>query len=381
MNDFELHAHLIGKDDSRRRLNTPCLLIDLPALDRNIARMADLAKARGLKLRPHAKTHKSVDIARRQLAAGAVGICCAKLGEAEALADGGITSLLITSPVVSTPGVQRLMALRAQVAELMVVVDHPENVAALGSAAEAAGVKLQVLIDIDPGSKRTGVASAEQATALAAQIRAQRSLEYVGVQFYCGPQQHINAYADRQRAVAARFDYLRTVIAALTAQGAAPSIITGGGTGTHQIDAALGVLTELQVGSYIFMDNQYRACEFADSEAIAPFEQALFVDARVVSVNAKGRVTIDAGLKAFATEAGPPGIYSGAPTGSEYIFMGDEHGCVILPEDAEPPRLNDVITLTPPHCDPTVNLYDTFHVVRGDRLEALWPVSGRGRSR
>src|SRR5690349_1444607 len=163
MNDFELHAHLIGKDDSRRRLNTPCLLIDLPALDRNIARMADLATARGLKLRPHAKTHKSVDIARRQLAAGAVGICCAKLGEAEALADGGITSLLITSPVVSMPGVQRLMALRAQVAELMVVVDHPENVAALGSAAEAAGVKLQVLIDIDPGSKRTGVASAEQA--------------------------------------------------------------------------------------------------------------------------------------------------------------------------------------------------------------------------
>jgi 3-hydroxy-D-aspartate aldolase len=381
MHDATLHAPLIGRSGSRRRLNTPSLVIDVDALDRNIARMADFARANSLHLRPHAKTHKSVDLARRQLTAGALGICCAKIGEAEALAEGGIGGLLITSPVVSAAAIRRLAALRLRDPDVAVVVDHPANAAALSQAVaeEAPGATLRVLIDIDPGFHRTGVASAADAVALSRTIRGHRSLELAGVQFYCGSDQHIERYAERFSTVSRRIDYLQQVIEALTLDGAAPAVITGGGTGTHRIDAALGVFTELQVGSYVFMDEQYRACEL--DESTTPFETALFVDTRVVSVNTPGLVTVDAGLKAFTAESVPPGIVSGAPSGSRYEFMGDEHGALILPAGAQAPRLDDIVTFSTPHCDPTVNLYDTYHVVSGDTLQALWPVSARGRSR
>jgi len=355
-------------------------VVERVQLDRNIARMAEFAAARGVKLRPHAKTHKSPDVARRQIAAGAIGACCAKLGEAEALADGGVTrGLHITSPVVSAPAIARLAALNARTEDLMAVVDHPANVAALGAAARAGGKPLKVVIDVDPGIHRTGVASPEAAVAVLHAIRAEPALVYAGVQFYCGSHQHIAAYADRRAAIAERTGYLRTVLGALTEAGGAPEIVTGGGTGTHAIDAELGVFTELQVGSYVFMDSQYGACELR-ADAPTPFETALMIDARVVSANAPGMVTLDAGLKAFSTDADPPVPIAGAPQGAKYRFMGDEHGALIV-GDAQPPGLAEIVTLAAPHCDPTVNLYDTYHVVQGDTLRALWPVAGRGRSR
>jgi D-serine deaminase-like pyridoxal phosphate-dependent protein len=163
------------------------------------------------------------------------------------------------------------------------------------------------------------------------------------------------------------------------AAGLTPPIVTGGGTGTHAIDAELGVYTELQVGSYVFMDRQYEVCALREDGAV-PFETSLMVDARVISANHPRLVTVDAGLKAFATEAGDPPILAGAPEGSTYRFVGDEHGAVIPPEGATPPALGDRVTLAAPHCDPTVNLYEAFHVVRGDTLEAIWPVTARGRS-
>lgn len=384
MTDEELHAGLIGRQGSRAELNTPVLVVELGALTRNIRRMADFAAAHGLKLRPHAKTHKSPDIARLQIEAGAIGACCAKLGEAEALADGGVTTgLHITSPVVSAPAIERLVALNGRTRDLMAVVDHPANVAALGQAAQAAvaagGKPLAVVIDIDPGIRRTGVASAEAAVALLAAIRAQPALTYMGVQYYCGMQQHIEGFAERRASLVERTDYLKAVIAALTAAGGAPQIVTGGGTGSHAIDAELGAFTELQVGSYIFMDSQYLACALREDEA-QPFETALMVDARVVSANTPGLVTLDAGFKAFSTDADPPVPIAGAPEGAVYRFMGDEHGALIVGE-ARAPGLAEVVTLAAPHCDPTVNLYDTYHVVEGDTLRALWPVAGRGRSR
>jgi D-serine deaminase-like pyridoxal phosphate-dependent protein len=379
MTDAQLHAHLIGRQGSRRDLNTPALVIDRDALDRNIARMATFAAAHGLALRPHAKTHKSVDIARLQLAAGAIGICCAKLGEAEALAEGGVTAgLHLTSPVVSGPAIARLVALNAQTQGLMCVVDNPANVAALADAV-GAGKPLRVVIDVDPGIRRTGVASAEAAVELLDGIRGQSSLVYAGVQFYCGIQQHIHGYADRAAAVAERTDYLRSVVAALAAAGGPPEIITGGGTGTHHIDAAQGLFTELQVGSYLFMDSQYLDCDLW-GDGVPPFETALMVDSRVVSANAQGMVTLDAGFKAFATDAEPPRVLAGAPEGARYFFMGDEHGALICPEGPAP-GLAEIVTLAAPHCDPTVNLYDSYHVVSGNSLQAIWPVSGRGRSR
>ncbi len=376
--DVRLHGHLIGRQGSRQDLNTPALVVDLDALDRNIARMAATTAAAGVRLRPHAKTHKSLDIARRQIAAGAVGQCCAKLGEAEALAEGGIDGLHLTSPVVSAPAIERLIALNARTDRLSVVIDNPANLSALAAAADP-DQPLGVFIDIDPGIHRTGVTSVEAALELARVLQAAPSLRYEGVQFYCGREQHIGPYAERRAAIAAKTDILKAMIAALTDAGAAPPIVTGSGTGTHLIDIELGVFTELQAGSYIFMDDQYAACELT-SDGAPLFERSLFVDARVVSANSPGLVTVDAGLKAFATEGEPPTVVEGAD-GARFAFMGDEHGAVIAPGIGETVTVAERIVLSVPHCDPTVNLYDSYHGVQDGTLTAIWPVSARGRAR
>jgi D-serine deaminase-like pyridoxal phosphate-dependent protein len=376
MDDLRLHRSLIGRAVIRGELNTPVLVLDREALDRNIARMTEYARARGVALRPHAKTHKSVDIARRQIAAGALGVCCAKLGEAEALIDGGVPSVLLTSPVVSAPGIRRLVALVAH-GEVMVVVDHPDNVAAL---AQAVDVPLDVLVDIDPGLHRTGAASPAAVLALVEQVRSLGGLRYRGVQMYCGVQQHIATFGAREAAIRERTEYLASVLTLLGEHGAAPEIVTGSGTGTHRIDAVLGRYTEWQIGSYVFMDRQYAECDLT-GDGGAPFEHALFVEAQVVSCNTPGMATIDAGFKALATDGGPPQVVAGAPAGTTYRFMGDEHGALLDPASRHSWRLGDRVRLLVPHCDPTVNLYDSYHVVAGDTLEAIWPVSARGRSR
>lgn len=380
MNDIELHTHLIGQQGGRRSLNTPVLVIDIDALDRNIAEMAAFAREHGLALRPHAKTHKSADIAKKQIAAGAVGVCCAKLGEAEAMADAGVEAILITSPIVSPPAIARLMNLNARVTDLRVVADNPSNVATLNSAAQMTGKALSILIDIDPGIRRTGVASAEAAVALGQAMQAAPFLRYLGVQYYCGREQHVEGYAERRAAIEDRTSYLRTVIQALSGIGLPPGVITGGGTGTHRIDADLGVLNELQVGSYVFMDRQYNECDLTGSGASnQPYETSLQIDARVVSANTPGLATIDSGFKAMATDGGPAAVLSGAPAGSAFHFMGDEHALLITGETQL--NIGDIVTLTAPHCDPTVNLYDHYHVVRGDTLVDIWHVQGRGKSR
>jgi len=381
MTDEQLHAHLIDQQGSRASLNTPVLLVDLDALTRNIGKMAAHAAGHKLKLRPHSKTHKSPDIARRQIDAGAVGVCCAKIGEAEAMAENGVTTgLHITSPVVSPPAIERLVALNARTTDLMCVVDSAENVHAIGVAATKGDKPLKLIIDLDPGMHRTGVTSPQAAVVVLEAIRAHPSLSYAGLQCYCGGEQHIETFAARRETMQAKAELIRAVIDALTAAGGAPAIVTGGGTGTHRIDPALGVYTELQVGSYVFMDSQYLACELTEDGSGSPFETSLMVDARVVSANTPGMVTIDAGFKAFATDADRPVVLSGAPEGSKYVFMGDEHGALFLPK-GEALALSHIVTLAAPHCDPTVNLYDTYHLVQGDTLRALWPVSGRGRSR
>ena len=374
-----LHAHLIGRQGSRRALNTPALVVDADALERNIAAMASFAAANGLKLRPHAKTHKSVDIAKAQIAAGALGVCCAKLGEAEALAEGGVEGILITSPVVGEAAVTRLVALAARHPTLMSSADNPAAAAAIGVAARAAGTTVTIVVDLDPGLRRTGCATPADAVALAQLVAGHEALAFGGVQFYCGAEQHIEDYAARREAIAGKMQRLTAAIDALEAAGLAPAIVSGGGTGSHAIDAELGVFTELQVGSYVFMDRQYNDCALTEG-APRPFETSLTIDARVISASHPTLVTVDAGLKAMATEAGPPPILAGAAEGSQYRFMGDEHGAIVPPAGVAPPRLGERVTLGAPHCDPTVNLYDAYHVVRGDTLEAIWPVTARGRS-
>jgi D-serine deaminase-like pyridoxal phosphate-dependent protein len=361
----------------RADLPTPALVIDRAALARNVAAMAQFAAARGIALRPHAKTHKSAAIGRLQIAAGAVGLCCAKLGEAEALAGEGMDDLHLTSPVVTPGGIARLIALQGRIA-LSVVVDHPDNVRALDAANAGGRRKLAVLIDVDPGNHRTGVASPEAAVALAGAIAGAPNLRLAGVQYYCGSQQHIPSFEERRAALAARTDYLRTVLAALRAAEHEIALVTGGGTGSFAIDAGLGVLTELQVGSYLFLDRDYGDCELTGGAAPA-FAPALFVDATVVSANAAGMVTVDAGLKALSPDAGPPVVAAGAPAGSCYVFMGDEHGAIVA-EAGLLPGLGARVTLQPGHCDPTVNLHDVYHVLDGDMVVDVWPVTARGRS-
>ena len=378
MSDIGLHKHLIGRQGSRLALNTPVLVIDRDALQRNIEAMAAFARTKGMALRPHAKTHKSVDIAKLQLAAGAVGVCCAKLGEAEALAEGGVQNILITSPVVTPQAIERLIALNGKIGQLRVVADNPDNVDALASATKAAGKALDVLVDIDPGIRRTGVATPEAAVALAQRIAAAETLRFAGVQYYCGAQQHIESFADRRAAIADRTDYLRRVIEALSRAGYAPEVVTGGGTGTHRIDAELGVLTELQAGSYVFMDKQYNDCDL-DGGGGKPFETSLVVDAHVISANSASMATIDAGFKALSTDGGLPVVMDGAPASAMFVFMGDEHGALIAPDHTF--CIGDHVSLAVPHCDPTVNLYDAYHVVRDGTLIGIWPVSARGRSR
>lgn len=378
--DRELHDHLIGQQGSRADLNTPVLVLDVDALDRNIQRMAALAANHGVALRPHAKTHKSVDIALRQKKAGAVGVCCAKIGEAEVLAEGGVAGILITSPVAAPAAVDRLAKLAANADALMAVVDHPDVAARIDAALAATETKLDVIIDIDPGIARTGVASAEAAVALAKAIAASSHLEYRGVQFYCGSQQHIESYAERRAAIVERTAYLQEVIAALTEAGFAPAIVTGSGTGTHRIDLELGVFNELQAGSYVFMDKQYLDCDIADGGE-PPFEVSLAVDSRVVSANHSGLVTIDAGYKSLSTDGGVAVVQRGAPETAFFAFMGDEHAALIAPEIGTQLQPGDPVSLTVPHCDPTVNLYDNYHIVAGDTLVDIWPVSARGAAR
>lgn len=381
MDDFELHQGLIGVADGRNQLNTPVLVLDLDALDRNLTRMAKFAHAHGVGLRPHAKTHKSVEIARRQVSLGALGVCCAKIGEAEVLADGGLDGLLITSPVVSASAVARLAALNSRLSGLIVAIDNADNARSLAAAVGARGQALNVVIDVDPGIRRTGVASADAAVELARVVAGLPALKLCGVQCYCGAQQHIEGYEERRAATQERLQYLRSVVEALRGAGFSVDIVTGGGTGTHRIDVEERLFTELQVGSYAFMDGQYNACVLAETDP-SPFETSLMVDARVVSVNAGPLVTVDAGFKAFSTDAQPPKILDGAPEAAGYAFMGDEHGALILRPGANArPSLGDRVSFSTPHCDPTVNLYDNYHVVSGDRLVGIWPVSARGRSR
>jgi D-serine deaminase-like pyridoxal phosphate-dependent protein len=373
-----LNEELIGIPGGAAKLQTPALIVDLDAFERNVARMVAHARKSGIGLRPHAKTHKSVAIAKLQIAAGANGICCAKLGEAEALAAGGIDSILLTSPVVTDGGIARLMALNATLRELMVTCDNAAVAARLDTAARAAGKTLKVIVDIDPGMSRTGIRAAD-APALVAQVAAARGLEYCGLQCYAGQAQHMESPNERRAASLQVMKELGELRDALAKNGLAPKILSGGGTGTFDIDPDAHVLTELQVGSYIFMDKQYNDVWEKPGDA-TPFEVSLMVQTTVISANRPGLATTDGGFKSFATDAGPPQLRSGAPQGASYFFFGDEQGGIAYPRDAGQLNPGDVVRCVVPHCDPTVNLYDRYHVLRGETLEALWPIEGRGRS-
>jgi D-serine deaminase-like pyridoxal phosphate-dependent protein len=379
---------LIGKPGSRALLDTPALCVDLDALERNIAAMAEFCRSKGIALRPHAKTHKSVNIAERQIAAGAIGICCATIGEAEIMVAGGVKGVLVTSPQVTPSKIARAVALNLVATDgFAVVVDHPQNVADLAEAARTSGKVLDVLVDFSAGHHRTGAATEEDAVLLAHGVQARAGLRLAGLQSYYGNLQHIANRAERQEKAKRQHAVIAGLVGRLRAAGLDVPVITGAGTGTYDIDAAAKVFTELQAGSYIFMDVEY-AQALRDGRNALPFETSLFVQTAVVSVESAtvpgGYVTTDAGLKCFATEGPTPEVMCGGPPGATYGYAGDEHGRLFfLPGTGPVPSLGQRIELVTPHCDPTVNLHDfyhvVYHVVRGDTLVDIWPVDARGK--
>ncbi|MEZ5832399.1 MAG: DSD1 family PLP-dependent enzyme [Dongiaceae bacterium] len=371
------NERFIGVKGSRTKLNTPALLLDLDALDRNIATMAEHCRRAGINLRPHAKGAKSIAIARRQMAAGAVGICCATLGEAEVIAGSGIDGVLITSPVVTPPMIDRLMALNNKAGGLMVVADNPVNVEALGVASGKAGKPLGVIVEFDVGQGRTGTTSVEAALALAGKIKGSPHLRYAGVQAYYGHFQHIVAFTDRKDAADGQIARVRELLSRLNAEGLAPQILTGGGTGTFDIDPAGGVYTEIQPGSYPFMDREYVEIDMTKGRT-SPFAPSLFVQTSVVSANRPGFVVVNAGYKSFATEGGMPLVSSPKLADAKYKLMGDEHGGIDFDPKGGTLKIGDTVEFLTPHCDPTINLYDRYHCVRGDTLVEIWPVDARG---
>ncbi|MGE0005795.1 MAG: DSD1 family PLP-dependent enzyme [Parvibaculaceae bacterium] len=360
----------------RDEIKTPALILDLDRLDGNIAVMAAWARDAGVALRPHAKSHKSPDIARRLLRAGALGASCATIAEAEDLAAAGIPGLLITSPMTTSDMLTRLGRLLVRAADVMVVADDPRNVDALAGIAEASGRTLPVMVELDVGQKRTGCIEIADAVALAKRIAQRTGLSFAGVQAYWGHLQHVMPFDERKTQVALSMERLRQLVAALTEAGSRPAIITGSGTGTYWLDVQHRTFTELQGGSFLFLDSCYRALPL--TPAGNPFTPALFVAAGVVTANRHDCVIVNAGFKALATDSGKPAVSRGMAQDATYRFMGDEHGAIDFGAGAPRPEVGTVIELVTPHCDPTVNLHARYVVVRGEDVVDEWPIMARG---
>ncbi|HEY3784976.1 MAG TPA: DSD1 family PLP-dependent enzyme [Steroidobacteraceae bacterium] len=371
------NASLVGRPDSRRALATPALILDLDAFEHNLLTMARLSRRAGLELRPHAKTHKCIELARRQIRAGAVGVSVATLREATVMVEAGIPGVLLTTPVVGAIKIEALSRLVGKSRGFMIAVDDAGYVAALERALEQRGQRLPVLVDIDIGMKRTGVASVAAALELIRRVQGSKVLEPAGLQAYSGRVQHIARAADRARVYCRQLEHLARVIAAAARIGYVPGIVSGGGTGTFDIDRRAGLFTECQCGSYAVMDVEYQDVELF-AHGPHPFKTALFVQLSVVSNNHPRWPTLDGGFKCFSMDGPLPQLATGAPAGAAYEFYGDEFGKIKLAGRSRPMKLGDKVEIVTPHCDPTINMHDYYHCVRGQRLVDIWPVDARG---
>jgi 3-hydroxy-D-aspartate aldolase len=358
-------------------IDTPALIVDLDAFEHNLDKMAAFAKSAGVRLRPHAKTHKCPTIARKQIAAGAVGQCCQKVGEAEALVRGGVRDVLVSNQVVGMQKLRRLASLATD-ATIALCFDAPEQVAAASLAAREAGVEMGGLVEIDVGMQRCGVASPDAANELAQRIADAPGLTFRGLQAYHGTAQHLPGVAERKQAIERAADVVRATVDRLTRAGMPCEFISGAGTGTFRMEGMSGLWNELQVGSYVFMDTDYARIGGDNTGRYTEFEHSLFVLATVMSTPTPDRAIVDAGLKSYSGEKGPPWVHG--RTGLEVVGMSDEHGKIKVGPDAQRLHLGDKVMLIPGHCDPTVNLHDWYVAVRRGRVESLWPITARGAS-
>ena len=389
----------LDRSYSLDELPTPALVIDQGALDRNLEAMAQWLGRHGLNARPHAKTHKCPLIAHRQIAAGAIGVCCAKVAEAEVMVHSGVESVLVTSPVVTAEKVVRVVELARQSPGFGIVVDSERGARLLSEAAAAESTRVPVLIDLDPGTHRTGIAFGEPALELARFVTGLPAVELWGLQSYAGHLMHLESFEERKERSLEIWRQAAETRALIERDGIGLPVLTGGGTGTFDIDATVDGLSDMQVGSYCFMDSEYRAIGPAtkDNQAaepgdkptpFEPFETSLFVLTTAISQPVPHLITVDAGFKAMApTPKVRPECLD--VEGLTFHFAGDEHGVLQLGgEDETPDReiaLGDKLRFRVPHCDPTVNLFDYYYIANQQTdgsytVEELWPIAARGRS-
>ena len=358
-------------------LPTPALLLDADVLERNLQRMAAFLNERGKGFRPHAKTHKCPLIAARQLEAGAVGICVAKVSEAAVMVNAGIDRVLVTSPVVDREKARLLVGLAGHAAGIEVVVDSSLGFDALAAAADPAA-PVGVLVDVDVAMGRTGVRRLDDVLRLAEAAAATQGLRFRGIQHYAGHLMHVKGYDRRREKSLALWESVAVVVRALAERGLPPLVVTGGGTGTYDIDCDVDAVTDLQVGSYVFMDQEYRLIGSRTGEWFDDFEVALQVVGTAISQPREGTITVDAGYKSFASDTVEPQPLTLADT--EFRFAGDEHGVLLLGAPTQEPLLGSVQRFITPHCDPTVNLYDWYWVCRDGLVTEMWPIAARGCS-
>jgi 3-hydroxy-D-aspartate aldolase len=360
-------------------IQTPCLILDLDALERNIKKMGDYARAHGMRHRVHGKMHKSVDVAKLQESlGGSCGVCCQKVSEAEVFARGGIKDVLVSNQVRDPAKIDRLARLPLLGARAICCVDDVTNVADLSEAAMRHGTQIECLVEIDCGAGRCGVTTTPAVVEIAKAIESAPGLKFAGLQAYQGAMQHMDSYEDRKAKIGLAVAQVKDAVDTLKAEGLECDIVGGGGTGSYYFESTSGVYNELQCGSYAFMDADYGRILDKDGKRIdqGEWENALFILTSVMSRAKPGKAIVDAGLKAQSIDSGLPVIYGRDDV--TYVKCSDEHGVV---EDlGNVLRVNDKLRLVPGHCDPTCNVHDWYVGVRGGKVETLWPVSARGKA-
>ncbi len=368
---------LPGMDEAD--IQTPCLILDLDALERNIKKMGDYAKSHGMRHRSHGKMHKSVDVQKLQESlGGAVGVCCQKVSEAEVFARGGIKDILVSNQVRDPAKIDRLARLPKYGCRTIVCVDDLANVADLSKAASKHGTTLEVFVEIDCGAGRCGVKTPEEVVAIAKAVAAAPGLKFTGIQAYQGAMQHMDNYADRKAKLDTAIAQVKSCADALEAAGLKADLVSGGGTGSYYFESNSGVYNELQCGSYAFMDADYGRILDENGHRIdqGEWENALFILTSVMSHAKADKAIVDAGLKAQSVDSGLPVVFG--RTDVKYVKCSDEHGVVEDPQGVL--KVNDKLRLVPGHCDPTCNVHDWYVGVRNGKVEVVWPVSARGKA-
>ena len=360
-------------------IQTPCLVLDLDALERNIKKMGDYAKAHGMRHRVHGKMHKSVDVAKLQeTLGGSIGVCCQKVSEAEVFARGGIKDILVSNQVRDPLKIDRLARMPKYGCRTIVCVDDIDNVAELSAAAEKHGTQIEVFVEIDCGAGRCGVTTTEDVVAIAKAADAAPGLKFSGIQAYQGAMQHLDKYEDRKAKLDTAIAMVKDAVDGLKNAGLEPDLVSGGGTGSYYFESNSGVYNELQCGSYAFMDADYGRILDKDGKRIdrGEWENAFFILTQVMSHVKPDKAICDAGLKAQSVDSGLPVIYGRDDV--KYIKCSDEHGVI---EDTKGVlKVGEKLKLVPGHCDPTANVHDWYVGVRNGKVEVVWPVSARGKA-